>query len=79
MARLLLFATARDAAGTTRDSFDVATLGELMIAARDRYGAPFTRVLPGCRVWVNGEDGAADDRPLTAGDEVAVIPPVAGG
>ncbi|MDQ1105912.1 MoaD/ThiS family protein [Nocardioides zeae] len=78
MARLLLFATARDAAGTTRDAFDVATLGELMTAARDRYGAPFARVLPGCRVWVNGED-VADDRPLAVGDEVAVIPPVAGG
>lgn len=79
MARLLLFATARDAAGTTRDAFDAATLGELMTAARDRYGAAFARVLPGCRVWVNGEDGSADDRRLTAADEVAVIPPVAGG
>ncbi|GAB3083074.1 MoaD/ThiS family protein [Nocardioides zeae] len=79
MARLLLFATARDAAGTTRDTFEVATVGELMTAARDRYGAPFARVLPGCRVWVNGEDDVADDRALAAADEVAVIPPVAGG
>lgn len=79
MAHLLMFATARDAAGRSRDVFDVDTLAELVDAAEQRYGAGFGRVLSGCRVWVNGEDVDPSGCLLGARDEVAVIPPVAGG
>ncbi len=78
MALLRLFAAAREAAGTDRDEIDAATVGELLDEARARYGELFGLVLRGCRVWVNG-DAAVDSTPLTATDEVAVLPPVSGG
>jgi molybdopterin converting factor small subunit len=78
MAVLRLFAQAREAAGTARDSVDGATVDEVLRAARSRYGDGFAALLPTCRVWVNGEP-AADDVAVTAEDEVAVLPPVSGG
>lgn len=78
MAALRLFAAARDAAGTGRDHLPGSTVGEVLAAARHRYGQPFTIVLEGCRVWRNGEPATADD-PVTDDDEVAVLPPVSGG
>ena len=78
MAVLRLFAQAREAAGTARDSVDGATVDEVLSAARSRYGDGFAALLPTCRVWVNGEP-AADDVAVTAEDEVAVLPPVSGG
>jgi len=79
VAHLLMFATARDAAGRSRDVFEVGTVAELVVAAEQRYGAGFGRVLSGCRVWVNGEDVDPETCVLGERDEVAVIPPVAGG
>lgn len=75
---LRLFASAREAAGTARDDIDGATVGEVLDAARARYGDAFAGVLDRSRVWVNGE--AADAAtPVSATDEVAVLPPVSGG
>jgi molybdopterin converting factor small subunit len=55
-------------------------LGELLAAARERYGEEFCAVLDGSRVWVNGEEPEAGDATaLEGGDEVAVLPPVSGG
>jgi sulfur-carrier protein len=78
MAQLRLFAQAREAAGTGRDSVAGATVDDVLSAARARYGEVFAALLPSCRVWVNGEpadgaDAVGDD------DEVAVLPPVSGG
>lgn len=78
MVVLRLFAAARDAAGTGRDTVAGATVGEVLATARARYGEGFALVLDASRVWVNGE-AAADDRVLMDGDEVAVLPPVSGG
>ena len=75
---LRLFAAARDAAGTGRDDVGGATVGEVLAAARDRYGEAFTAVLRTSRVWVNGVPAAEGDA-VGAGDEVAVLPPVSGG
>ena len=80
---LRLFASAREAAGRGRDSYerDVApTVGALLDAATTAYGPTFAEVLRTSRVWVNGDepaDGSATR--LVDGDEVAVLPPVSGG
>jgi sulfur-carrier protein len=75
---LLLFAAARQAAGTGRELVQGTTVGEVVAAAEARHGAAFTQVVAASRVWVNGEP-AASDLVLAAGDEVAVLPPVSGG
>ena len=78
MAVLRLFAQAREAAGSARDTVDGATVDEVLAAARARYGDGFAALLPNCRIWLNGEPAHGDD-PVTADEEVAVLPPVSGG
>lgn len=75
---LRLFAGAREAAGTDRDAIAGSTVGDVLHAARVRYGADFAAVLAHSRVWVNGTP-ADDDMPVGPDDEVAVLPPVSGG
>jgi len=78
--RLLTFAGARDVVGapevtlTIPEGSDAAAVLSLACA---RYPGllPFRRAL---RVAVNGTYASASD-PVRAGDEVALIPPVAGG
>jgi sulfur-carrier protein len=78
--RLLLFASAREAAGRAADEFPPSTLGELLDGARARYGASFAEVLDCARVWLNGDEPSMGDETfVNDGDEVAVIPPVSGG
>jgi len=78
--RLLLFASARDAAGCASETIEAATLGALLDEARARFGGDFTAVLEHARVWVNGDEPAdGDATQLAEGDEVAVLPPVSGG
>ena len=78
MATLRLFAAAREAAGTGRAELDGATVGAVLDAAVDRFGATFADVLATCRIWVNGEPAERAD-PVRPSDEVAVLPPVSGG
>ena len=78
MAVLRLFAGAREAAGTARDELPGATVGDVLDAARDRYGAAFAELLDHCAIWCNGEPCELDET-VTGGDEVAVLPPVSGG
>ena len=78
MARLRLFAAARDIAGTARADLEGATVGEVLDAAVARYGAGLGAVIAASRVWCNGEPADRDD-PVGADDEVAVLPPVSGG
>ena len=73
-----LFAAARQAARTGRDVIDGATVREVLDGAIARYGDDFSKVLPTCRVWVNGET-SDDATPVGPSDEVAVLPPVSGG
>lgn len=78
MVVLRLFASAREAAGTGRDTMPGRTVDEVLNGARARYGAPFSEVLEHCQIWRNGEPSKGVD-PVTDGDEVAVLPPVSGG
>ncbi len=78
MAILRMFAGAREAAGTSRDDFDAATVGEVLNQADERYGQVFVDIRSASRIWLNGE--AADlDALVGEHDEVAVLPPVSGG
>ena len=78
MPTIRLFAGAREAAGTDRDTLDGATVRAVLDAAVERYGAGFGAILGSCRVWVNGEPAEPGDAVAPA-DEVAVLPPVSGG
>ena len=78
--RTLFFATYRDALGT--GSLDVelpdgSTVGELVGRLRAR-GTPFDRLPAAPAVAVNRTLVRTDAR-LSAGDEIAFLPPVAGG
>ena len=75
---LRLFAGAREAAGTDRDTIEGATVGAVLDAAVDRYGPGFADVLATCKVWVDGDPAERDDA-VADDDEVAVLPPVSGG
>ena len=78
VAQLRLFASAREAAGTSHETLPGATVGELLEIAKHKFGANFEAVLPSCKVWVNGE--AADlGASIGDDDEVAILPPVSGG
>jgi molybdopterin converting factor subunit 1 len=78
--RVLAFAGARDAIGTGELAVEI----EQPVAARaflERLCAEHPRLSPyasALRLAVNGTYAAWDD-PVRDGDEVAIIPPVAGG
>jgi len=78
LARLRLFAQARESAGTSEATVEGSTLGEVLDAAAERYGPHFAAVLATSAVWING-DPADRDTLVGEGDEVAVLPPVSGG
>lgn len=78
MARLRLFAGLRDLAGTGNVEIEGTTVGGVLDAASDRFGAAFAVSLGNARVWVNGEEAEPTD-PVAPNDEVALIPPVSGG
>ena len=78
VARLRLFASAREAAGTSHETVEGSTVGEVLEAAKDKFGTNFAAVLPTCKVWVNGEATEMGAR-IGDDDEVAILPPVSGG
>ena len=73
-----MFGPVREAAGTPSSDFDAASVGALLDAAGERFGPGFAEMAVACRVWVNGEP-ADRDVAVSAGDEVALLPPVSGG
>ncbi len=80
MARLLLFAQAREIAGRSSDSVAGSTVAEVLAAAVAAYGDEFAALLECCRVWVNGDEPPEGLASMVGeADEVAIIPPVSGG
>jgi cyclic pyranopterin phosphate synthase len=82
MARLLLFAAAREAAGTRVWDVDAGTVGEALKRAVEQFGSRFERILELCSLLVDGErvDRLVDDGVVVgANTEIAVLPPVSGG
>ena len=78
MAKLRLFASLREIAGTSRLDVPAATVGEVISMAGDEFGPDFLRGIETARVWLNGEEAALSDV-VDEDDEVVVLPPVSGG
>ena len=76
--QLRMFASAREAAGTARDTMPGDTVDQVLEGAIARFGSDFATVLKTCRVWVNGES-AEGTSVVQETDEVAILPPVSGG
>jgi len=78
MAKLRLFASLREIAGTSRLDVPAATVGEVIETANSKFGSDFERGLKTARVWLNGEEASMSDE-VGEDDEVVVLPPVSGG
>ncbi len=78
MATLRLFASAREAAGTSRDDVPGDTVADVLSGAVARYGPTFEGLLATCQIWRNGEP-ADPETAVRPDDEIAVLPPVSGG
>jgi len=78
VARLLLFASAREAAGRSRDTIAGDTVADVLAAAKRQFGPSFEAVLGSCTIWLNGEE-CEPSAEVSDHDEVAVLPPVSGG
>lgn len=78
MATLRLFANLREIAGTNQIEIDATSVGGVLETAIAQFGDRFEASLSTAQVWVNG-DQADRATPVSAGDEIAVIPPVSGG
>jgi molybdopterin converting factor subunit 1 len=78
--RTLFFAAYRDLAGSSSLDLELpegATVGDLVASLRAR-GGPLAELPPRPAVALNRSYARLEDR-LHTGDEVALIPPVAGG
>jgi MoaD family protein len=78
MAHVKLFASARQAAGTSSEEIAGRTVDEVLQIAAERFGAEFVAVMKTCRVWLNGEE-VVGTTAVGEADEVAILPPVSGG
>ena len=78
MAKLRLFASLREIAGTARVDIPGATVGDVIDSANEKFGPDFESVVETSRVWLNGEEAALDDSVIES-DEVVLLPPVSGG
>ena len=75
---LLLFAAARQTAGTAKVDLPGSTVEEVLASAVERFGSDFEKQLSSCRVWLNGEPSLPCDL-VTEQDELAILPPISGG
>ena len=73
-----LFAVLREIAGEPFVEADGGSVEEVVQALCDRFGERFTAVVQRSTVVV-GNEQVAFDTPLTGMEEVALLPPVAGG
>lgn len=80
MTEVLLFARARELAGTRRLELSGASVTEVVAAAGERFGEEFAELCASCTVVVDGETVPRSQFDTTApGAELAILPPVSGG
>jgi len=73
-----MFAALREEAGTSEVELEGSSVGEVLERAVARFGSEFGRWLAESRVWRNGQPADLAD-PVVSTDELALLPPVAGG
>lgn len=78
MAKLRLFASLREIAGTSRLDVPADTVGEVVDALKDKFGPDFEKGLDTARIWLNGEEATMSAQ-VGEDDEVVILPPVSGG
>lgn len=78
MAKLRLFASLREIAGTSRLDVPAETVGGVIEAVNEKFGPDFAKGVETARVWLNGEEAASSDV-VDEDDEVVILPPVSGG
>ena len=82
MATVKFLSHLAETCGTGRMEMDAPTVAALLQALSDRFGPEFDRKLRTCKVLVNGRTVTSlklGRTPLAAPDEVAILPPIAGG
>lgn len=78
MATVLFLGPARDVTGVRSDEVDGDTVADVVQRCVARYGVALAELVGVSRIWLNGE--ATDpSAPVSAQDEVAILPPVSGG
>ncbi|HEU4865263.1 MAG TPA: MoaD/ThiS family protein [Actinomycetota bacterium] len=78
LVRVRLFAALREIAGAQNAEAEGDTVGEVIDALAARYGERFEAIARAGSAVVDAER-AEPSRPLTGGEEVALLPPVSGG
>ncbi len=78
VARLRLFAQAREAAGLGRTEVPDGTVGSVLAHVKHTFGEQFSAVVDASQIWVNGEPAQAETL-VGPSDEIAILPPVSGG
>jgi molybdopterin converting factor small subunit len=76
--RVRLFAALRELAGTSVVEAQGATADEVVADLSERFGEPFAGIARAGSVVVDGEC-AVGATPLVGAEEIALLPPVAGG
>ncbi len=76
--RVRLFAALRELAGASYVEADGATVEDIVRQLAERFGERFDDIARAGSVVVDGER-APLETPLTGSEEVALLPPVAGG
>ena len=73
------FAAARAAAGVTEESAHASTISQLRAELVTRHSPRFAAVWDACSLLIDGRVVPEDDRELSAGAVIEVLPPFAGG
>lgn len=78
MAKLRLFASLREIAGTSRLDVPADTVADVINTASEKFGPDFEKGLETARIWLNGDEASLSDQ-VGDEDEIVVLPPVSGG
>ena len=82
MVTVKFFSHLRRALGTPSVQLDANTVSDVIEQLESRFGADFSDKIGHCKVYVNGSNVGLKKGKKTKlgdGDEVVVLPPVAGG